>query len=226
LTKFVTCSSALGLEGAAAPVGKDVDYDYTPEGTLPGPWRVSAVAIVGLALAVIAVGVWASWNTRRFFYTDLEARLTGPTASTDFEAAWAGCSTDERHVLLQVTREHVANPYQRRVISELLRRGLLRLDPDLRPFSEDFEQFLLQQESQFGSALEAWERVEVSHSWHYARMVLLASVGTLAFFLVATQPFLQSSLLGIATGITGAITAGLKVRDTFAEFMRNRKTVG
>jgi hypothetical protein len=123
-----------------------------------------------------------------------------------------------------VTREHVANPYQRRVISELLRRGLLRLDPDLRPFSEDFEQFLLQQESQFGSALEAWERVEVSHSWHYTRMVLLASVGSLAFFLVATQPFLQSSLLGIATGITGAIAAGLKVRDTFAAFMSNRKT--
>jgi len=43
---------------------------------------------------------------------------------------------------------------------------------------------------------------------------------------VATQPALQSGLLGIATGITGAITAGLKVRDTFAEFMRNRKTVG
>ena len=55
-------------------------------------------------------------------------------------------------------------------------------------------------------------------------MVLLASVGSLAFFLVATQPSLQSGLLGIATGITGAITAGLKARDTFVAFMSNRKT--
>jgi hypothetical protein len=55
-------------------------------------------------------------------------------------------------------------------------------------------------------------------------MVLLASVGSLALFLVATQPSLQSSLLGIATGITGAITAGFKIRDTFFEFMNNRKT--
>ena len=215
---------ALGLEGVAAPGGQNVDYDYMPAGTLPGPWRVSGVAILGLALAVTAIGVWVSWNTRRFFYADVEAPVTSQIASTDFEAAWAACSTDERHVLLQVTREHVANPYQRPVISELLRRGLLRLDPDLRPFSEDFERFLLQQESKNDSELQAWERVEVSHSWHYTRMVLLASVGSLAFFLVATQPSLQSSLLGIATGITGAITAGLKVRDTFATFMSNRKT--
>jgi hypothetical protein len=129
-------------------------------------------------------------------------------------------------VLLQVTREHVANPYQRRIIGELLRRGLLRLDPDLRPFSEDFERFLLTQESEHGAELEAWERVEVSHSWHYTRMVLLASGGSLAFFLVATQPSLQSSLLGIATAITGAITAGLKIRDTFAAVMNDRKTAG
>jgi hypothetical protein len=215
---------ALGLEGAEG-VGKEaVEYDYTPAGTIPGPWRVSGVALVGLALVVTAIGVWVSWNTRRFFYADVEAPATSQLASTDFEAAWAACSTDERHVLLQVTREHVANPYQRRVIGELLRRGLLRLDPDLRPFSDDFERFLLQQESEHGSELEAWERVEVSHSWHYTRMVLLASVGSLALFLVATQPSLQSSLLGIATGITGAITAGFKIRDTFFEFMNNRKT--
>ena len=104
---------AMGLQGGAAPGGQNVDYDYMPAGTLPGPWRVSGVAILGLALAVTAIGVWVSWNTRRFFYADVEAPVTSQIASTDFEAAWAACSTDERHVLLQVTREHVANPYQR-----------------------------------------------------------------------------------------------------------------
>lgn len=197
---------------------------HTPAGILSGPWPVSSVALVILAIAVAAIGWWVYWNTRRFFYADLEVPVTDQIVSQDFKAAWAACNADERHMLLQVTREHIANPYQRPVITKLLQRGLLRLDPDLRPFSEEFERFLLRQESKHGNALQAWERVEVSHSWHYTRMVLFASVGSLAFFLVATQPALQSGLLGIATGITGAVTASLKVRDTVASFMENRKT--
>ena len=136
----------------AAPDGQDVEYDYTPAGTTPGPMAGERRRDRGFGLAVAAIGLWVFWNTRRFFYADVEAPVTSQIATTDFDAAWAACSPDERHVLLQVTREHVANPYQRPVVSELLRRGLLRLDPDLRPFSEDFEQFLLQQESKHAAS--------------------------------------------------------------------------
>ena len=74
--------------------------------------------------------------------------------------------------------------------------------------------------------LHQWESVESGHSWRYARIVLLASVAALGFFLIATQPGLQSGLLGIAGGITGALTAVLKLRDAVLSWMGDRKTFG
>jgi hypothetical protein len=70
--------------------------------------------------------------------------------------------------------------------------------------------------------LREWERVNVGHSWRYVRLVLVASATGLAGFLLLTQPGLQSSLLGIATGITGALTAGLKLRDAVASWFERK----
>ena len=221
---YLDLGSPAPYVSARQAANQDPELDFSPAGTLPGPWRVTGVAVVGLIVAIAVIVPWVRWNTNRFFYADIDPPAESEIASGDFDAAWARCEEDDRHVLLQVTREHVANPYQRPVINRLLRRGLLRLDPDLRPYSDDFERFLLRQESEHRGQLQEWEQVDVSHSWHYTRMVLLASVGTLAFFLVATQPSLQSGILGIATGITGAVTVGLRLRDALFPFWNKGKT--
>jgi hypothetical protein len=44
-------------------------------------------------------------------------------------------------------------------------------------------------------------------------MILLVCIGGLGLFLAATQPGLQSELLGLASGLTGALTAMLKLKD-------------
>jgi len=50
-----------------------------------------------------------------------------------------------------------------------------------------------------------------------------ATVVALASFLVATQPGLQTSLLAIATGITGVLTTVLKTRHAIASWFAARK---
>jgi hypothetical protein len=55
-------------------------------------------------------------------------------------------------------------------------------------------------------------------------MILAASIAGVGFFLVATQPGLQSNLVGIASGITGVLTAGFKFRDAVSAWWGHRRS--
>ena len=72
-------------------------------------------------------------------------------------------------VLLQIAMERIANPYQRPMVEELLKKGLLRLDPDVQPFSDEFADYLRTKERTNHATLERWERVAALHSWRYGR---------------------------------------------------------
>lgn len=208
-------------DGAARERYEDQEYSYSPDGTWVPQWRVSGWGLLGVALTCGLLVWWTRWNTARLFFADLESRELDPAS---FDTLWTECSTHERLVLIRVVREHVANPYQRSAIAGLLQRGLLKLDPDLRPCSPAFGDYILGKEKEMQTELREWEEVDAGHSWRYTRLVLFASLGGLAFFLVATQPGLQSGLLGIATGITGALTASLKLRDALVSWIGDRKT--
>jgi hypothetical protein len=212
---------------AARQQGQSPGFTYSPGGTLLESPRASTVAFIGLALTLGLLVWWIRWNTNHLFFADAETNGDAPPLPESFEALWATRSPDERMVLLQVAHERIANPYQRSTIRVLLRDGLLTLNPDLQPCSGAFEQFLRQKEHDLQPQLLSWEQVNVGHSWRYVRLALVAGVTCLGFFLVVTQPALQSSLLGIATGITGVLTTGLKARDAIASWFAARKgTVG
>ena len=114
---------------------------------------------------------------------------------------------------MQVNREGVANPRQQQLVSRLIERGLLRLDPDLRPCSNRFRELISSRESELKEKLASWEHVSGAGSWRYARRVFVVSVGAVALFVVVTQPGLQSSLVGIGAGLTAVLGAGTKLRD-------------
>jgi hypothetical protein len=52
----------------------------------------------------------------------------------------------------------------------------------------------------------------------------VALVAGIGFFLIATQPGLQSSVMTIATGITGLVTAGSKLRDALTTWIARKGT--
>jgi hypothetical protein len=202
------------------------DFTYSPDGTLLASLRASGGAAVGLALTLGLLVWWIRWNTNRLFFADEESNVDASPVSVPFEELWQTRTPDDQLVLLQVARERIANPYQRAVIQKLLRDGLLRLNPDLQPCSEQFEQFLRGKERELQGEILTWEQVNVGHSWRYVRLALIAGVTCLGFFLLVTQPALQSSLVGIATGITGVLTTGLKARDAIASWLSQRKGSG
>ena len=122
-------------------------------------------------------------------------------------------------VLMQIAREHIANPYQRPAIASLLRRGVLRLDPDVQPFSKEFDTFLQDKRRELRAEIATWHDVHVRGSWHHWRLILVSSVAGVGLFLIATQPGLQSSVIAVATGTTGMLTAGSKLWEAFGSWI-------
>jgi hypothetical protein len=104
--------------------------------------------------------------------------------------------------------------------------GVLRLEPDLRPYSAQFENFvkLKTNDSELHTQLLKWEHVNVGHSWRYVRLIVIGLVAGLGVFLTVTQPAPQSSLLGIAVALTGALTTAFKLRDAITSWFANRKS--
>jgi hypothetical protein len=204
--------------------GPDREYAYSPDGTLITWLRVSGTGLAGFGLMLGLLIWWIRWNTNRLFLADVETDEATAAPSAPFDQTWEKCTEDEQMVLLQVARERLANPHQRRMIRHLIGRGLLRLNPDVRPSTDEFDDYLRNRECQLRAQISAWQRVNVGHSWRYVRLILAVCMTGLGFFLVATQPGLQSSLIGIATGITGALTTGLKLRDAVAAWFAERKS--
>ena len=193
---------------------------YSPEGTIIPSFRASGLALLGFLSTLGLLTWWIGWNSNRLFLADVDAPGTTPPGTC--EEIWARCSDDEKNVLTQLVEEHIANPYQRPILLALLDQGVLRLNPDVQPFSPAFEAFVRAQAVTRQSEVQAWERVNVRRSWRYGRIILAGSVAGVGFFLIATQPGLQSSVMAIATGITGLLTAGSKLRDSVTSWLGNK----
>ena len=212
---------SIGTAGSSGDVRRrTVPFEYSPPGTFVSALPVSFVGALacGLMLA-LSIG-WVRWNTSRVFFANVapEAPAGGPPVAN----VWTTLTRDQQMVLLQVAHERVANPYQRPIVDSLLKTGLLRLAPDLGP-PADAAAFLNGEEHRLKADLRTWERVNMGHSWRYARVILVVAIVGLASFLFATQPGLQTSLLAIATGITGVLTTVLKMRDAILSWLAARK---
>jgi len=56
----------------------------------------------------------------------------------------------------------------------------------------------------------------------YSRVILAGAVAGVGVFLIATKPGLQSSVMAIASGITGLLTAGATLRDSVTSWLGNK----
>jgi hypothetical protein len=231
-TRGVGFSNALfeALDGLL-PIDSDVmarqryqalERQGRPAGAPEPQWPITGTAVVCFAVMLGLLVAWIRWTQSRLFYAAHESLANGEPI-IDPEQAWAACTEDERHVLVQVTRDGIANPHQHLLVSSLIARGLLCLDPDLQPSSQALRQFILERASRLEETLASWERVAEGFSWRYMRTVLVVSVGGVGLLLIATQPNLQSGLLSIAVGMTGALTTGLRLRDAISSWLTRRK---
>lgn len=209
------------------------DYDVRVRYQEPGNSDASSLASGGFPWstrwgfagysAVLAALVW--WLRKKavlLFFADHTSHAPQTTSASD---TWASCSPAEQLVLTRVVLDRMVNPYQRPVVVELIRRGVLSLEPHLTP-SDELCRFIQGQQVALSTHVRASERVESSHSWRFARGVLVASGVGLAVFLFATQPALQSEFVGIASAVSGGLATLMKLWEAFASRAADRKAAG
>jgi hypothetical protein len=196
---------------------------YSPAGTLVSRVSLSGITVIALGPTLALLVWWIRWNTNRLFFADYEVSPLPSAVSEPFDEVLNQRTPEEQILLLQIARERIANPGQRPAVERLLDLGLLRLCPDLRPWPRKFEEFLLKKEKERHAEVAVSEHVTDEHSWQSVRLILALGVAGLGFFLVATQPGLQSMLLGLASGVTTALTSGLKLRDAIVSWLPGRK---
>jgi hypothetical protein len=193
----------------------------------PGIWEsgsVGWVGVVGLVFLAGALVGWVRWSSTHLLYAD---RHSTPELHPNLvAAAWDVCSVDEKHVLMHILDEGIANPRQQAAVTSLMEKGLVRLRPRLELSSPQLAELVCQaRRTDSGTrALNHWERVHDGHNWHDTRLVLVIGLGVIAI-LVATQPGLPSELAAVASGITAIGGAGLKVRETVTAWLaKSRKS--
>jgi hypothetical protein len=187
-------------------------------------------AVVVLVLMFCAAMSWIYWNGNHLFFADFDSPALPnlPVRAEEWRNRWDALPEQQQNLLLQVSRDHMANPGQMASVKELLTKGLLRLNPDLEPASKELADFLSRQmeDDRVRERLNAWENVKSEYSWRYMRRLLVAGLVLIALFLIATQPGLQSGLTaGFGVAAT-ALTLFANLRESLLGLLPGRTDSG
>ena len=177
------------------------------------PGRMGTLGMLGLLAILYALFRWIRWSAVRLHYADAVAH--SPLPDEDAAERWVSLDDTDKFVLMQIAAEGIANPYQRPTVLDLMKRGLLSLEPDLQPSSPTMAKIVQRANQDVGwrTRLTEWERKHEGQNWQQVRTVLVASLVLVALFLVITQPALQSQVVGIAGAIGALIASAGKLRD-------------
>ena len=102
-----------------------------------------------------------------------------------YQTKWNDCSAGEQLLLIQLVEEGYANPKQAEAVRRLLRAGLLRLDPVLRPMNQSFALFVAANTEP--EQVRRQERAQRGLRWSLVRTLLIAALLLIMVFLALTQ---------------------------------------
>ncbi len=155
--------------------------------------------------------------------TDYETTLTRPLTRREvvkeigkradwfYRSLWDNCSTDEKIVLTQLSREGVVNPRQVNAVRSLLARGLLRMDPVLKPINNSFGRYVA---SVFDAEeIDALESAGQTAGFNMRR-VLMGLILLVLLFLWFTQRDVVDTWITYLGGIAVGMTSVLKIMDS------------
>jgi hypothetical protein len=103
-------------------------------------------------------------------------------------------------------------------VTNLLRRGLLVMRPDLRAFSRGFEQFI--RSSHDRATIARWERPPGAAGWGRMRWIFWSVMIAVAIFLLSTQRQWLSPAVGFVSSFAAALAAVLKLVSDFSRSSR------
>ena len=155
------------------------------------------------------------WNDvlARFSQRPVEqADWAGPLSAVRNRRWWAQCTPEERLALAQLAREGFLNPNNQPVVAGLFARGLIRRTPAFQLRDESFRAFVLNATPP--ETIAAWERDhQDGGGWIKLRTPLMALLLLAVVFFITTQREAVNWVVGVATAVTVAIPAMLRVVD-------------
>ncbi len=135
----------------------------------------------------------------------------GKRADWFYRSLWDNCTTDEKLVLTQLSREGVVNPRQVNAVRSLLARGLLRMDPVLKPVNNSFGRFVASMfDADEVSQLELAGRKQGFNK----RRILMSLILVVMLFLWFTQRDVVETWITYVGAIAVGMTGVLKIMDS------------
>ena len=131
-------------------------------------------------------------------------------AGPHYQQRWEECTDLEKLVLLQLAQEGVVNPHCDIVLRELMRRRLVRFEPEVRLMNESFRRFLLDLDPP--ATVVALER-EGDSTWSAMRSVLWPALIVGVVFVAFTQRQIMQGYEAVIPLIGGGVTALSKLFD-------------
>jgi hypothetical protein len=130
-----------------------------------------------------------------------------------YAAEWGQCSDEDKLLLTQLVQEGFANPRQHEIVRRLLKRGLIRRDPVLRPMNDSFALFVEQQPE--SEDVQELENVDRGMRWSLVRNLLIAAGLLILIFLSVTQRDVVDVWAAYLSAAVGGVTGVLKLFSMF-----------
>jgi hypothetical protein len=122
-------------------------------------------------------------------------------AEAHYYSLWSLCNDEERLVLIHLAEDGFVNRRSWEIVRRLMRRGLVRRRPALRPMNESFERFVREVEAP--RQVREWEHAAGASTYDRVRALLAVTFAGIGALLLLTQPDLLKQGIGALSAIVG-----------------------
>ena len=130
-----------------------------------------------------------------------------------YRLVWKECSDDQTFVLAQLAEDGLLNPNNERAIRQLVRKGVIKADPQFRLMNESFRRFV--QSATSAGLKQEWLRESRRSGWGKVHGAFFTTMILLGAFLLTTQNALWQSSAAYVTTALGALGTLVKLFNTY-----------
>jgi hypothetical protein len=140
-------------------------------------------------------------------------------AETHYHAIWNSLSNEEKFLLYDLAKDRFVNLRNRKVISQLLSKGLIRYRDSLQIMNKSFNNFIMVVVG-YDEEMKMQQELNRKGTWSTVQLVLVFSlVGIVSFLALAQQDLMPSFNLWI-----GAVSGLVAMLVNFSGLVKNQKT--
>jgi len=130
-----------------------------------------------------------------------------------YRLVWNECSNEQKFVLSQLAEDGLLNPMNARAIRQLVRKGVIKADPQFHIMNESFRRFVCSATTD--ESKQAWSRESRRSGWGKVHGAFLTTMILLGAFLLTTQNALWHSAAAYVTTALGALGTIVKMFDNY-----------